>query len=233
MKTIDQKIINEIQRYKNINKYLNEQDDLFPVPANNQPTTPPSTPGSLPGDVAAPAGDTGIPSADPIESSQVIDVAQDPDIEKIGNDGQSAETTDSEISTDENGDSVLDISDLVNTQKDMSQKQEEYFNNLFSQLSNMEVRLGEMDALLSKVNQLEIKFDKYRPKTPQEKLELRSLDSGPYNQKLTDFFDDKEHDMEQSGKHEYVLTTDDVENYSNGEIKKSFSPPQEEDIIRF
>jgi hypothetical protein len=67
-----------------------------------------------------------------------------------------------------------------------------------------------------------MKVEKYRVKTPEEKLELRTLDSGPYNQKLSDFFQDKEEEMEKSGKNEYVLTQSDVEDYSNPDIKKSF-----------
>jgi len=58
---------------------------------------------------------------------------------------------------------------------------------------------------------------------PEEKLHLRSLDSYPYNQKLTDFFVDKQDEMEKSGKHEYVLTDEDVENYSPNEIKTTFN----------
>jgi hypothetical protein len=68
-----------------------------------------------------------------------------------------------------------------------------------------------------------------RPKTPEEKLELRSLDSGPFNQKLSEFFDDKADDMEKSGKNEYVLTTDEVEEYSPSEIKGSFREYEDED----
>jgi hypothetical protein len=75
---------------------------------------------------------------------------------------------------------------------------------------------------MSKLNDLEQKVERYREKTPQEKLELRSLDSGPFNQKLTDFFQDKEDDMEKSGKNEYILTQDDVEDYSPNEIQKTF-----------
>jgi hypothetical protein len=75
---------------------------------------------------------------------------------------------------------------------------------------------------MNKLNDLEMKVEKYREKTPQEKLELRSLDSGPFNQKLTDFFEDKEEDMEKSGKNEYILTKDDVEDYSPIDIKKTF-----------
>ena len=48
-------------------------------------------------------------------------------------------------------------------------------------------------------------------KHPKKNLMLRSLDSYPYNQKLTDFFDDKKEEMEETGKNEYVLTSDEVE----------------------
>jgi hypothetical protein len=60
-----------------------------------------------------------------------------------------------------------------------------------------------------------------RPKTAQEKLELRSLDSGPFKQKLSDFFQDKMEDMEKTGK-EYVLTADDVKNFSAKDVEDSF-----------
>jgi hypothetical protein len=116
----------------------------------------------------------------------------------------------------------MDITDLVKSQKKVEQKQEEYFENLFQHLDNLESKLGEMDSIMSKLNDLETKIEKYREKTPQEKLELRSLDSGPFNQKLSQFFDDKEEDMEKSGKNEYILTQDEVEDYSPIEIKKTF-----------
>jgi deoxyribodipyrimidine photolyase-like uncharacterized protein len=86
-----------------------------------------------------------------------------------------------------------------------------------------------MDQILQKINDLENKVEKYRQKSPEEKLQLRSLDSYPYNQKLTDFFMDKEVEMEKTGKNEYILTSDDVENYSEGDIKKSFDKPFEDE----
>ncbi len=70
-----------------------------------------------------------------------------------------------------------------------------------------------------------------REDTPEEKLMLRSLDSYPYNQKLTDFFNDKEPEMEKSGKNEYVLTSDEVENFSPNEIKKTFNIYDEEENV--
>jgi len=191
---IDKKILEEINRYKSINKYILEQGELTP-PADLG-ATPPPVGGGVPPPPAAPA----------VPTPQPVDIKNDPDVEEVGNE------------TEE-----IEITDLVDSQKSMSDKQEEYFNNLFDQIKNLESKLGEMDNLVNVVNNLETKIEKMRPKTPEEKLELRSLDSGPFNQKLSDFFDDKMDDMEKSGKNEYVLTTDEVEDYSPSEIKGSFN----------
>jgi hypothetical protein len=86
----------------------------------------------------------------------------------------------------------------------------------------MQSKLNSMDQVFEKLNSMEEKIEKYRPKTPQEKLELRSLDSGPFHQKLSDFFQDKQDDMEKAGKNEYVLTSDEVEQIVPSDIKKSF-----------
>ena len=95
--------------------------------------------------------------------------------------------------------------------------------NEISKLEDLESKLSAMDSIFDKINSLETKIEKYREKTPEEKLHLRSLDSYPYNQKLTDFFVDKQGEMEQSGKNEYVLTDEDVESFSPNEIKKTFN----------
>ena len=128
-----------------------------------------------------------------------MDVDSDPDVEKLDDKGESTEDKGDE--TEE-----LDVTELVDTQKTIQTKQDEYFENLFGQLSNLEQRLGEMDQIMSKLNSLESEIEKYRQKSPEEKLNLRVFDSYPYNQKLTDFFDDKKEEMEKTGKHEYVLT---------------------------
>jgi len=208
--SIDKKILEELSRYNSINKYIVEQDEL----AGGLPPAPEGDVPPAPEDAAA-----GAPPAPPAaEPTAPVDVENDPDVEKIDSEGKGEESTDDEDSEE------LDITELVNSQKDISQKQDQYFEQLFGHLENLESKLGEMDQLMNKVNSLEDKLEKYRPKSPQEKLELRSLDSGPYNQKLSDFFLDKETEMEKSGKNEYVLTTDDVENFTPSEIKTSFSP---------
>ena len=111
----------------------------------------------------------------------------------------------------------------------MADKQEEYFENLFNQIKTMEEKLSEMDSIVSKLDSLDAKVEKYRPKTAQEKLQLRSLDSGPYKQNLADFFDEKKDEMEATGKNEYVLTQDEVESFSPSEIEKSFDQPMEDE----
>ena len=202
MKKIDNRILEEISRYNSINNYIVEQEaTLPPAPGEDPNALPP-----------APTGQSGVAPASPEAPSgpQPINVETDPDVEKVGE-------KEGETKTEE-----MDITDLVKSQKKVEQKQEEYFDNLFQHLDNLESKLGEMDGIMTKLNDLEMKIEKYREKTPQEKLELRTLDSGPFNQKLSQFFEDKEEDMDKSGKNEYILTQDEVEDYSPIEIKKKF-----------
>jgi len=223
---LDKKLIQEIARYHNINKYIMEQDAEAPEDptAGLEALTPP--PPAAGGDApAAPAPSEAVPPPAPGEGApQPIDVANDPDVEKIDDEGQSEETSAEGEESEE-----LEITDLVNSQKNIETKQEEYFENLFNQLSNLEAKLGEMDNVMNKLNSLENKIEKYREKTPQEKLELRSYDSYPFNQKLSQFFDDKQDEMEKTGKNDYVLTSDEVEDINVNDIKNSFQPGSQED----
>jgi hypothetical protein len=216
--SIDKKIIEEIYRFKKINKYINEQDvppppggDIPPPPGGDVPPPPGGEAPPPPGGAAPAPGAEGATTG----GTEVVDVENDPDVEKVDNKGESEK---------EGGDTEeLDITELVTSQKDMKEKQDSYFEELFGQLQKLESKLAEMDNLVNKINSLEQAVERYRPKTPQEKLELRSLDSGPFNQKLTDFFDDKQQDIQRSGKNEYVLTSDEVENFSDKDIRDSFS----------
>ena len=214
--SVDKKILEELARYNKINNYIFEQEtaDLPPSPEDEL--------GGEEGEL--PTGEVGTemgvePPAEP-ETGLPVDIETDPDVEKLNNDD---EPENSETSTEEGGSEELDITDLVNSQKNIEGKQEEYFDNLFKHLDDLEGKLANMDTIVNKLNSLEDKIEKYRPRTPQEKLELRSIDSGPFKQKLTDFFDDKQDDLEKSGKNEYILTTDDVEQFSPDQIKDSFN----------
>jgi len=230
--SIDRKILSEIERYRSINKYILEQaaepapDDLGALTpdAGAAPPPPPAEAGAVP---PPPPGDAAAPPADAAPTP--IDVESDPDVEKIDDEGKSEEET-----TEEGGDSEeLDITELVTAQKDIQSKQDDYFENLFGQLGKLESRLGEMDAIMNKLNALENKIEKYREKTPQEKLELRSYDSYPFNQKLSQFFDDKTEEMEKTGKNDYVLTPDDVTDINVNDIKNSFQGNGFEDEFKY
>lgn len=210
---VDKKILEEISRYKKMNNYILEQD-LGAVPP-----PPPADPaaGAVP---PPPGGDPAAPPPTAEAGPQKIDVESDPDVEKIDSKGKSENEEGSSEDTEE-----LDITDLVDAQNKVGEKQESYFDQLFNQLSNLEQKLSEMDSLMNRLNSIENKIEKYRNKTPEERLELRTYDSAPYNQKLSQFFDEKEEEMELTGKNDYVLTPDQVTDINPSEIKDSFMPP--------
>ena len=208
--SLEKKIIEEVQRYNKINRYIVEQETTtdpladFTGAGTDETLPPPTT------DTPPPTG--------PEEIAEPIDTATDPDVEKLDDEGKSVDEKSEDSSTEE-----LDITELVSTQKDIQSKQDEYMSTMFEKLEDLTSKLEAMDSIFEKINSLESKIEKYREKTPEEKLHLRSLDSYPFNQKLTDFFEDKKEDMEKSGKNEYVLTDDEVENFSPNEIKKTFN----------
>jgi hypothetical protein len=207
---LDKKILKEINRHHNINRYIREQAEagLPPDPAL----------GAVPG-ADLPAPDATLPPAPADSPAKKIDVSADDEVTKIDDEGKSSES----------GTEELDVTDLVKSSEKIETKQDQYFDQLFGYLKNLETKLSEMDGLVEKLNSIETKIEKYREKTPQEKLHLRSLDSGPYTQKLTDFFDDNKDKFEKQGKHEYVLTSDEVENVNPSEIKKTFTPNGDDD----
>jgi hypothetical protein len=200
--SVDNKILEELKRHNSINNYLTEQEAPVDAPEGGDDL-------ELDMDV----------DTDAEEIAEPLDIETDPDVEKVDDEGN-VEGEDMGGDTEE-----LEITDLVNKQNEISDKQDEYMDSMFDKLNDLESKLSQMDQILTKINDIEAKVEKYREKSPEEKLQLRSLDSYPYNQKLTDFFADKEVEMQQTGKNEYVLTSDEVENYSDADIKKSFDTP--------
>ena len=213
--SLDKKIIKEIERHRKINQYILEQVGATPEEDALGALAP------VPGAEAAPAPAEATPPPAPevgATDPQPIDVESDPEVEKIDDKGESEETGEESESEE------LDITELVDSQKNIETKQEEYFNNLFNQLNDLQSKLSEMDNIMNKLNSLETKIEKYREKTPQEKLELRTYDSYPFSQKLSQFFDDKQDEMEKTGKNDYVLTADEVTDINVNDIKNSFQP---------
>jgi hypothetical protein len=213
---LEKKLHEEVQRFREINKYarilMNEQE-LPPAPGGDVP--PPS-----PDMGAAPTPDAGaLPTPDMGATPPLAD-AQVPAIP--------------ESDTEE-----IDITDLVNMtksiKKELDSKKsstgdvEMKMNDIFTKLDGLEKHISNMDNIINKIEELGSKIENMRPKSPQEKLELRSLDSYPFNQNPQQFFAHKQDEMQQSGKNEYVLTKNDVENYSQETIKDTFNPNLDDD----
>jgi hypothetical protein len=105
-------------------------------------------------------------------------------------------------------------------------------DDLFTKLNDLEQKLSAMDNIVAKIDQLGQEVKQMKPETPQEKLEMRSLDSYPFNQKPQEFFNEKQNQMRQSGKNEYILTKNDVTNYPQ-DIKTTFNPNDKEEVDEY
>jgi hypothetical protein len=214
---LEKKLHEEINRFREINKYtrnlLNEQE------------LPPAPGGELPTPDAEPAPDMGaLPSPD---------AAGVPPEPMIDTPAESTEDTEE-----------VDITDLVNMTKSIKKELENKsssttdvdakMNDIFTKLDSLERQLSTMDNIISKIEELGSKVEEMKPKSPQEKLELRSLDSYPFNQNPQQFFATKQDEMRQSGKNEYVINKSDIENYSKETIKDTFNQNlDDEDEYRF
>jgi hypothetical protein len=124
----------------------------------------------------------------------------------------------------------LDVTELVKGSEEAKASADsanEKIDQLMGMVGNLEGQLQSMEAISDKIESLEGELEKRAP-TPEEKIEMRSLDSYPYNLKLTDFWGDQEgkydvlnKDDEEEPK-EYVLTKDDVgSDYSEIDMKTS------------
>ena len=150
----------------------------------------------------------------------------------LGGDDLGAETSDS---TEE-----IDVTDIVTMTQETGEKAEELegtigkqkdsIDSLISKLDDLESKLNGMDKVMSSINQLEDKIEEYRPQTPEEKLELRYLDSVPFSQSPKKYWEEKKGDLKkQKDKHQYVLTSDEVDDVNDSDIKNSwvYSPEDE------
>ena len=202
---LEKKLLEELNRYKAINKYGSKmimEQEVPPAPEAVPTDVPPV---DVPTDVPPAMDDMSMDSMD---------------------------------STEE-----IDITDLVNMTKNIkndldNNKQDNSMvigkmDDVFTKLTDLEQKLAQMDVVMSKIDELGSKVEMMKPETPQEKLEMRSLDSYPFNQKPQEFFAQKQGEMQATGKNEYVLTKDDVQNYSQDELKTSFNPNAQEDEFKY
>jgi hypothetical protein len=208
---LEKKLQEELNRYKAINKYAKKmimEQEALPAPADPALDAAP-----------APADSALDPAAAPTPTDMApMDAGTAPELD----------------STEE-----IDITDLVNMtkslKKDIEGTQNDHstvigrMDDVFTKLDDLASKLSEMDTLVQKIEQLGTEVKQMKPETPQEKLEMRSLDSYPFNQKPTDFFSQKQEEMRASGKNEYVLTKDDVNDFSPETLRDTFNNTGEEE----
>jgi len=225
---LEKKLLEEVKRFNAINKYskkmIMEQDAPPPAPEEDPL-----------GDVPPPpAGDAGAPT----------DVPPPPPAGDMGGDVPPPPPAGGDMETPPMDDAMggdteeMDITDLVNMTKNIkndleNNKQDNSavinkMDDVFTKLGDLESKLAQMDQVMAKIDQLGATVEANKPKTEVEKLEMRSLDSYPFNEKPQEFFAHKQGEMRASGKNEYVLTKDDVENYAPDALKSSFNPNEEQ-----
>lgn len=216
--SLEKQLREELDRYNSINNYqkksINEQEELDPtdLPTGDEPV----------GD--APIGDEPVGDA-PVDDLPVDDAP----VDEIP-----AEEPEGDFDTEE-----IDITDLVNMTQNIkndldSSKSDNdavmgKMGDLFGKLDDLESKLSQMDDVIAKIDGLESKVTQMKEPTPQEKLEMRSLDSYPFNQSPTDFFSQKQGEMKKSGKNEYVITKSDLDDINPGEMRASFGEEDEDE----
>jgi len=220
------KLKEELDRFNAINKYAEKLIIEQETPNPEDPTAAP-TDATVP-----PAGEA--PAGPPEGAAEVPAAGENPE---AGAPAPEAAPGDAEVASDVEADDSteeIDITDLVNMTKSIKKQLDDTqgkdsgaiqkMDDVFSKLSELETKLADMDNVIAKIDQLGAELKDIKPKTPVEKLEMRSLDSYPFNQNPNEFFADKQQEMRASGKNEYVLTKGDVEDYGKNEIMKSFNP---------
>jgi len=204
---LKEKLLEELNRYNAINRYT--QKLVFEQ------------------DMGADAAAAAVPPADPLAGTPPPADPMAAGADPMAAGAEAPATAETE---------EIDITDLVNMTKSIKNEMDknkdegnsviQKMDSVFGKLNDLEQKLAQMDSVISKIDELGSKIEQVKPKTPQEKLEMRSLDSYPFNQNPQDFFSQKQNEMQASGKNEYVLTKDDVENYGQAQIMKSFNPDE-------
>ena len=166
-----------------------------------------------------------------------LEEQEDEEVEDFfaGGEEEETEEVDVDAETAADGTIELDVTELVKGSEEAKQSADqanEKIDSLLSMVSKLENQLKSMEQISSKIDSLETELEKRAP-TPEEKIEMRSLDSYPYSVKLTDFWSSQEGQYDIMNKKdeepkEYVLTQDDIDaDYSSADVKSSFD---EEDM---
>ena len=225
------------EAYMPTEEVLSEDDDTGADP-NADPNAMGGDPNAMGADPNAMGGDPNAMGGDP--NMMTGDLNADPnamgaDPNAMGDNEGLDDMEPEEVET-------IDIDGLTHAEEKLNIKQ----NQIGRDLSKVDKRItklidaiGNFQVALDKNNSeletLKAEFEKRNP-TQTEKLNLRSLDSYPFNVKPTDYWEDKARqggydvysDNKQSPTKEYVITNDDVDNPTK-DIANTFFNPDNED----
>ena len=143
----------------------------------------------------------------------------------------------------EEEDDVIDVDDLTDAQEEVNDK----VNSVGRDLGQVDKKIGSLIGAIEKlqgmfdqnnknIEDLKKEIEKRNP-TQTEKLNLRSIDSYPFSEKPTDYWQKKSAnsnysayaDNDEPTTQEYVITNDDVDDFTEREIADSFSIDDELD----
>lgn len=209
---LKEKLQEELDRFNAINKYAKkmivEQDAPPPPPPMGDVPPPPG------GEMAPPPPGGDVPPPPPGEGDMGGEETEEIDITDLVNMTKNIKK--------EIDDNKQDNTSVLNKMEDV-----------FTKLSDLETKLQNMDSIIDRIDSLSSEVKNMKPDTPQEKLEMRSLDSYPFNQKPNEFFSKKQEEMKLSGKNEYVLTKNDIDDFTKETIRNTFNPNAEENEVRY
>jgi len=151
-----------------------------------------------------------------------------------------------DIETEDAGEEVeeIDVTDIVKKSEDAKSYSEKavkaaeegknMIQDLMSKFDALQSSLSKIDTVAHELNTIKADIQSQKPK---EKLELRSLDSYPFNVKLTDYWNDEklksnyeinggkpDAESQDGGVKVWKLDPNEAKDYSNVDIKKSFVP---------
>lgn len=228
MSQLEKQLQEELKRFNQINRYAKKMIMEQDVPA--EPAA--AAPGAVP-----PVGD--VPAIPPAGDEPAIPPAGDA---PIGTPPPGDAPIDTPLPDEGDTTEEMDITDLVNMTKsikrDMENKQSDNMDvinkmdDIFTKLDDLESKLANMDSIIDRIDQIGAKVEQMKEPTPVEKLEMRSLDSYPFNKKPEQFFQEKRGDMERTGKN-YEIRPDDASTYSKDTIMKTFNPEMNDENFGF
>ena len=131
----------------------------------------------------------------------------------------------------------VDVTEIVTSTKDTAEKVDSVtskVDDILAKFGDLEGKLAGMGDIIHKIDSLEKEIEVRNP-TPVERLEMRSLDSFPFNVKLTDYWKEDKggnsgdyQPLEQKEK-EFDVNVSDLSNYNSEQIKSSFDADNEEE----